>query len=545
MPPFPPLGLALRTARHLRPQQLAAQLAHRLRGPARLPSRTTAEGITGLAPCPTPWAPSPEGTPAADGAVSLVGHPGHDPRRDGWDPGTSALWSYTLHYHGWLAHPAMPVDDARSTLESWIGEHREGVGWEPYPTSMRVLHWIGWLHHHGATLHAHARERILGSLAAQLEHLATHLETHLDGNHLWTNLVALACAGAALRGPLPQRLGERFGPRLVATVHDQLAGDGVHGERTPTYHVLLAEQLAVLLSYARTSQPRLAEALDPALAAMVAVLPAFTHPDGDVALWGDSQRGAPVTPAGLAARLGRTLPSSHADAPISGLARRRWGPLTLLWNRGDVGLPHQPGHVHADALSIELSLGGTRVLVDAGVGTYAIGPERRYARSTAAHNTVTVGPGAADQHELWASHRIGARGRSETLAQAEHRLVGRVRGHGSAAAHRRTIEHDPEPDGGHDRGLVRITDVLEPPGEPATVRYFVPASLPLTVQGDIAELEAAGRRLQLRALGSAWRHGLAPGWLGMGRSAPRVCLSLPLHGDGVRVEIRVSKPRAT
>ena len=187
------------------------------------------------------------------------------------------------------------------------------MGWEPYPTSMRALHWLGWLHRHGGTLQAFERERILGSLAAQLEHLSEHVETHLDGNHLWTNLVALSCGGVALRGPLPQRLLERFAPRLVETVRDQLLGDGTHGERTPSYHCLLAEQLAVLLPFARAQRPRLAEALAPALSAMLSALPAFTHPDGDVALWGDSQRDAPVTPARLLQRLGRALPQGHAD----------------------------------------------------------------------------------------------------------------------------------------------------------------------------------------------------------------------------------------
>jgi uncharacterized heparinase superfamily protein len=536
MPSLHQLGLAVRTARHLRPRQLAAQLVHRLRGPARTPARAQAGGIVELAPCADPWAPSPEGWLDANGAVALVGRPPHDPRRAGWEPGANALWSYTLHYHGWLGHPELPASEALTTIDSWIGEHREGVGWEPYPTSMRVLHWLGWLHHHGGGLQAHARERILGSLAAQLEHLAAHVETHIDGNHLWTNLAALVCGGVALRGPLPQRLRERFGPRLVATVRDQLAGDGVHGERTPTYHCLLAEQLAVLLSFARAQQPRLADALAPALGAMVAALPAFTHPDGDVALWGDSQRDAPVTPAKLAARLHRTLPLSHADAPVSGFSRRRWGPFTLLWNRGDVGLPHQVGHVHADALAIELSLGATRVLVDAGVGTYEVGPERSYARSTAAHNTVSVGVGASDQHELWASHRIGARARPETLVCAEHQLVGRVRGHGSATAHRRAIEHH--------AGTIRITDGLEGPAAPATVRWFVPAACPLVVRGDTVELEAAGRRLRLRAeAGTPWHQSPAPGWLGMGRAAPRVCLSLPLHRQGMCVELRVVDER--
>jgi hypothetical protein len=187
--------------------------------------------------------------------------------------------------------------------------------------------------------------------------------------------------------------------------------------------------------------------------------------------------------------------------------------------------------VHGDGLSLELSLGATRVLVDAGVGTYEVGPDRSYARSTAAHNTVGVGAGTDDQHELWASHRIGARARTEALACAEQRLVGRVHGHDSPAAHRRTIEHQ--------AGTIVVTDVLEPPRGPATVRYFVAGACPVVVTGETAMIEAGGRRLVLRANGMSWHRSPAPGWVGMGRPAARVCLSLPVHPEGTRVELRV------
>lgn len=494
-----------------------------------MPRRRRAPGIDSLAPCSVALCPSPEGRPGATG-IALVGRPPHDPTTEGWDAGANPLWAYTLHYHGWLNHPEVSTEFARATLGHWIDEHRHGVGWEPYPTSLRVLHWLGWLHRHGAELQAFERERIFGSLAAQLDHLAAHVEVHIDGNHLWTNLVALTTAGLALRGPLPTRLLERFEARTVDTVHAQLAGDGMHGERTPSYHCLLTEQLAVLSSFARSQRPRLAHALAPALSAMLESIPAFTHPDGDVALWGDSQRNAPVTPQTLLERLGRTMPRGHADAPVSGFARRQWGPWSLLWNRGDVGLSHQVGHVHGDALAIELSLGGTRVVVDAGVGTYEIGPERAYARSTAAHNTVTVGSGATDQHELWASHRIGARAQPQTLACADDRIVAEVRGHASPATHRRRIEHEGE--------VIRVTDTLDQPNVPAVVRYFVPATLEPRLRGETVELEAAGRRVQIRAPGGRWHASDAPGWVGMGRSAPRVCLSLPLGMQGTVVEFR-------
>lgn len=472
--------------------------------------------------------PSPEGQLTPEG-IALVGRPPHDPRRQGWDRGANPLWAYTLHYHGWLNAPECTADHARATMLGWIEDHPRGVGWEPYPTSMRVLHWLGWLHRHGVGLQAFERERIFGSLAAQLQHLAANVETHIDGNHLWTNLAALTAAGVALRGPLPRRLLQRFEARMITTIGEQLCADGTHAERTPSYHCLLTEQLAIVAAYAQAQRPTLHQALTSPLDAMVAAMAAFTHPDGDVALWGDSQHNAPVTPAALLSRLGRSVPRGHADAPVGGFSRRRWGPLTLLWNRGDVGLAHQVGHVHGDALAIELSVGATRVLVDAGVGTYESGPERRYSRSTAAHNTVTVGAENTDHHELWASHRIGARAQPETIACAERRIVARVQGHASPTAHQRSIEFVD--------GVVRITDTVDDPQVPAVARYFVPQSCPTTVSGDRVEIEAAGRRVVLRSVRGPWRCEPAAGWSGMGRPTPRQCLSLPLSANGAVVEI--------
>jgi hypothetical protein len=103
----------------------------------------------------------------------------------------------------------------------------------------------------------------------------------------------------------------------------------------------------------------------------------------------------------------------------AGLFRRSFGPWTLLFNTGGVGLAHQPGHIHADGLAIELSLHGERVVIDAGVGTYVPGSSRDYARSTRAHNTVTVGEGDPNQHELWASHRVGGRARTTDLSMGQ------------------------------------------------------------------------------------------------------------------------------
>jgi uncharacterized heparinase superfamily protein len=525
--PFgPDPGVVLRTALHLPPRQIVHQLKRRLAGPARRPKATALEGITGVA-VPMP-APSPEGEPV-EGGVALLNHPPHDPLQHGWEPDFGPLWLYTLHYHGWLQRE--PPARALATIEHWIANHKEGVGWEPYPTAMRALHWIGWLSRHAADLDGPTRRRLFASLAAQLRHLERHLELHLDGNHLWTDLAALACAALSLDGPRPVALGPMVA-RFAAVTDDQLNLDGMHRERTPTYHCLLAEQLAgaVALGPERVD-PRTAPTLRKNLARMLAVLPAFTHPDGDVALWGDSQRGAPVTPTGLAARCNTDLArGTDHNAPASGLFRRAWGPWTLLWNAGGVGMAQQVGHIHADWLSFELSLGDERVVVDAGAGTYERVAERDYARSTRAHNTVAVAD--LDQHELWASHRIGGRGELTDLVFGPDLLSASVAGFRAPAVHRRRLSFDGR--------AIRCADwVLARGGRhvPATMRIHLPADCELHRDGAaFAVRTAGGRGFRISAPAELrWDRSPVPGWRAMFTPAPRHCLALPVPEGGLEI----------
>ncbi len=528
----------LRTIRHLSAQQVAHQLRHRLQGPAREPAEVAVHGCTGVALGGDWQPPSSEGEPLDQGrSVALFGGPSVDLLREGWEPeGRSPLWLYTLHYHGWINAPGADARVTRSLLLNWIDTHTRGVGWEPYPTAMRVLHWIGWLARHRQILGKNQERWFYGSIAAQLQHLERHLERHLDGNHLWTDLIALATAGLALTGPLPLRLRDRWLPSLAETVALQLGADGVHRERTPTYHCVLAEQLSLVLSAMSTLEgqlPALRPTIQGALERMSAALPAFTHPDGDVALWGDSQRGAPVNPTNLAARLGMTLPGGDADAPRAGFYRRVWGPWTLLWNAGGTDLERQVGHLHADAMAIELSLGDERIIVDAGVGTYTVGGERNYSRSTAAHNTVTIGEDDRNQHELWASHRIGGRAEvSVDAAEADH-LSGHVRGYRWPVTHRRTLEWRD--------GALRCSDSISAPeATPAMLRYFLPAQcLVAPIAGGFRVTTPGGRRFTILGPASLlWTRGDARGWTAIDREAPRLALTTRLPSKGATIEFR-------
>ena len=64
----------------------------------------------------------------------------------GWQgDGKSALWRYNQHYFDWLgsaAARAAPAAFAAMT-EAWMAANppAAGPGWDPYPTSLRIVNW--------------------------------------------------------------------------------------------------------------------------------------------------------------------------------------------------------------------------------------------------------------------------------------------------------------------------------------------------------------------------------------------------------------------
>jgi uncharacterized heparinase superfamily protein len=147
-----------------------------------------------------------------------------------------------------------------------------------------------------------------------------------------------------------------------------------------------------------------------------------THPDGMVSLFNDGGLTMTYAPQECL-RLYEALTGSRAAArgifslPAGGYFGVRERDSLLLVDCGAIGPDYLPAHGHGDILSFEWTLGGRRIVVDAGVFEYNSGPWRQYARSTAAHNTVTVGD--EDQCEFWHAFRVGHRARASLHAFGE------------------------------------------------------------------------------------------------------------------------------
>jgi uncharacterized heparinase superfamily protein len=406
------LPLYWETVRHLKPRQIVSRLLLRLPRPA----AASVEGLRRRAPS-APWAAAAPRRASMTGParVRFLNREREIPSPSDWnDRGEALLWLYNLHYFDDLNAEGAPSRRAwhAALIDRWIAENPAagGVGWHPYPVSLRIVNWIKWSLSGGELPPAAA-----ASLALQAEHLSARLETHILGNHYLVNAKALVFAGAYFEGDRASRWLRTGLDILREQWAEQILPDGGHFERSPMYHCLALEDALDILNVLRACGfPAEDGPTRKAAFAMLAFLPAALHPDGRIAFFNDGAFGVAPEPEELssyAVRLGLAPLSAPGRAvlarPQFGLWSLGGDDSRLIVDAGPVGPDCLPAHAHCDTLSYELSVGRRRLVVNSGTFAYS-GPERAVFRSTAAHNTVQVD--GAEQHEVWADFRVARRG---------------------------------------------------------------------------------------------------------------------------------------
>ncbi len=402
---------------HLRPVQVYGRLWFRWRTPAvddsPAPARRMATG---------PWVePAPKRQSQFGPVTFRFLNTEHTIEGDEWNDARCAkLWLYNLHYFDDLI--AVGARDRAKwhsfLIEKWVQDNppAEGEGWEPYPTSLRIVNWIK----HAQAGHALPAPAVQ-SLATQARWLSKRVEHHLLANHLFVNAKALLFAGLYFRGDEAAAWRAEAIRLLEREIPVQVLADGGHFELSPMYHALILEDVLDLVNADRRwpgkFNPEQARMLRDAAQRMLRWLAAMTHPDGEISFFNDAAFGIAPPPQALrdyARRLGLDL-GEDAAAPgathlkASGYVRAQRGDAALLIDVARIGPDFQPGHAHADTLSFELSIGGRRVLVNGGTSTYAATPQRLLERGTAAHNTVVVD--GRDSSEVWGAFRVARRAR--------------------------------------------------------------------------------------------------------------------------------------
>ena len=330
------------------------------------------------------------------------------------NPTIEKLWLYNLHYFDVLHHmdAASRQQLHAELLLKWIAENPPGTGngWEPYPTSLRIVNWVKW------ALANDCSEPVIQSLAVQIRYLLKRLEYHLLGNHLFANGKALVFGGLFFTGAEAEKWLARGLGIIERQLAEQVLADGGHFERSPMYHEIILEDLLDLMNIMSAYGAPVPDSWRDRARRMLSWLMAMCHPDGDIALLNDAAFGVAARPEALrvyADKLGIEGGSQPLTSLIhlaeSGYVRWQNEDACVILDVGDIGPDYLPGHAHADTLSFEMSLLGRRFIVDSGTSCYGLSEERLRQRATLAHNTVSID--GIDSSEVWSGFRVARRAR--------------------------------------------------------------------------------------------------------------------------------------
>jgi uncharacterized heparinase superfamily protein len=367
------------------------------------------------------------------------------------------VWELNRHqWVARLAHAYASTGDERyaetalRAIESWIDANPHGIGVN-WSSSLEVAYrlmswsWTLMLVRDSSALSADRLSPILANVWLHARYIAKYLSFYFSPNtHLTGEALGLFYAGTLFSEFREAQRWRRLGARvLIAESRAQICADGVHFERSTCYHRYTVETYQQFLLLAARNRVPVPAELGDHVRRMVEFMLAVRRPDGALPEIGDADGGRlfPLVERGQcdprgafavgAAMFGRgdfaeaagsitadvpwlmgeagasafatAVPSTPAGVvsrifPSGGYAVMRTG-----WDReahqmivdvGPLGCSFSAGHGHADLLSIQCSMFGEPVLVDA--GTYCYTPEaewRNFFRGTAAHSTVMIDGG--------------------------------------------------------------------------------------------------------------------------------------------------------
>lgn len=510
----PGLRTLLRTLWYMRREQIAGELQGRLLGPRRVGRGAEETPHLRVARVPVPRLRGPK---------SL-----RQGRARGWDDaGLGRAELAAIHGFGWLAAESLRPGERLAAMLDWIAHHREGAGWEHVPTSRRVLAWLAALTTPGLLPPpTETHGRVLPSLADQLATLERRDEPQRPGSERLLRLLALSSAAVLLEGGGASLWLAQL-PRLGFLLAREIGPDGAHVERSPMIHAELLAALLDLLNALRAAPEvapaELAEQLARTAAAMLGAHAVWVHPDGEIALFGDSTLG--VAPrleelAAYAKALGvaPAAPAQRGVLPAAGVVKLEAGPFCAIFSAAPPAPPWHPAHAHCDALSFELSAFGERVVSDTGAADFLAGPLRALARATRSHATVEVA--GAEQAELWGESRVGGRPDVGLVhAVPDARVEGVCAGWATPALlHRRTLALE--------GSALRIEDRFDPPAPSARLVLPLAPGVRAQLEGARAALATPrGRGLALALPEAArWRIERAPCFFALGEEQERLVL---------------------
>jgi uncharacterized heparinase superfamily protein len=305
----------------------------------------------------------------------------------------SSLLNAAAHSFTWLRDlRALGTDAARLRARALVGEWiaappNDPLAHRPDIVGARITAWLGHYDFFAATADDAFRQRLMARLVSDARGLSAALPAEqLDARAL-TALKGLIAAAVALpehAGFLVRAL--RFLPQDIGR---QVLPDGCHVERSPAAQLAALQDLTEIRALLQAAQTQPPPALTSAIERMAMALRVMRHGDGGLALFnGAKEESSSLIDIALtqAGRGGRG-PSALTDG---GFQRLQAGRSVIIV---DCGAPPPAGidrYAHAGTLSMELSIGRERLIVNCGGFPAGTAQWRDATRATAAHSTLVI-----------------------------------------------------------------------------------------------------------------------------------------------------------
>jgi uncharacterized heparinase superfamily protein len=302
-------------------------------------------------------------------------------------------WEVSLLGFGWLRHlraadTALTRANARALVDDWISNpnNKRAIGRRADVLSRRVISLLSQAPLVLGDTDSKFYRRYLRGLAREIRFLRYTTLDMPDGVPRLQVLIALCYASLCLANQA--RHIRSVSRKLSDELQRQILPDGGHISRNPGALIdLLIDLLPLRQTFAARNiapPPALLNAID----RMMPMLRFFRHGDGTIALF----NGMSGTPSDLLATLlayDDTHGTPMASMPHTGFQRLDAGAMTVIMDTGVPPPPNVSQEAHAGCLSFELSSGPSRIVINCGMPSTGRDNWRAFARSTAAHSTLT------------------------------------------------------------------------------------------------------------------------------------------------------------
>ncbi len=312
----------------------------------------------------------------------------------GWhDGGGAPLLRATAHGFTWLRDLRVLGTDAarlraRLLVADWIASPpADPMAYRPDVVGARITAWLAHYDFFAATADDSFRQRLMARLVADARGLSAAIPAEEQDARALTAIKGLIAAAVAL----PEHTGfmQRALRYLPGEIQRQVMPNGWHIERSPAAQLTALQDLTEIRELLRAGQTQPPQELTNAIERMAPALRVMQHGDGSLALFNGSQQESSTLVSLVLAQAGRGGRGSPSSTE-GGFQRLQAGRSVLIIDCGEPPPPGADRTAHAGTLSMELSIGRERLIVNC--GSFPAGPPawQEAARATAAHSTLVI-----------------------------------------------------------------------------------------------------------------------------------------------------------